>query len=251
MSSGLNTRAIPEYERVDAFQYYPLTWEAIRNSRPMGTPALLATANASTRTPLDLVNNPFNVANADLFDANGQLNTAAKLLYANDLDWAKQLQRAGVRRNVDFSYQGKTERSNYLVSIGNLSEEAAIKNSDFKRTTVRVNVNTKLKEWFRTGANVASTFTDSNQAVDGAANTFNNPFRTIRYMGPIYPVLSHDSTTGEVILDAIGNPVYSQIRGSGASNGRNVVYETLNNENRDKSLSFNGRTFRINTIKRF
>jgi hypothetical protein len=35
---------------------------------------------------LDLVNNPFNVANADLFDANGQLNTAAKLLYANDLD---------------------------------------------------------------------------------------------------------------------------------------------------------------------
>jgi hypothetical protein len=57
------------------------------------------------------------------------------------------------------------------VSIGNLSEEAAIKNSDFKRTTVRVNVNTKLKEWFRTGANVASTFTDSNQAVDGAANT--------------------------------------------------------------------------------
>jgi hypothetical protein len=46
------------------------------------------------------------VANADLFDANGQLNTAAKLLYANDLDWAKQLQRAGVR-NVDFSSKGK------------------------------------------------------------------------------------------------------------------------------------------------
>jgi hypothetical protein len=32
--------------------------------------------------------------------------------------------------------------------------KAAIKNSDFKRTTVRVNVNTKLKEWFRTGANI-------------------------------------------------------------------------------------------------
>lgn len=247
MSSGLNTRSIPEYQRVDAFQYYPLTWEAIRNSRPMSTPALLATANAfaSTRTPIDLVNNPFNVTNANLFDANGQLNPAAKLLYANDLDWAKQLQRAGVRRNVDFSYQGKTERSNYFVSIGNLSEEASILNSDFKRTTARVNVNTKLKEWFKTGANVATTYTNSNQAVDGVANTssFNNPFRTIRYMGPIYPVLSHNSTTGAVILDATGNPVYSQLRGSGASNGRNVVYETLNNENRDKSLSFNGRTY--------
>ncbi|SDW66308.1 SusC/RagA family TonB-linked outer membrane protein [Flavobacterium degerlachei] len=247
MSTGLSTRSIPEYDRVDAFQYYPLTWEAIRNSRPMSTPALLATANAfaSTRTPIDLVINPFNVPNASLFDANGQLNPAAQLLYPDDLDWGKQLERAGLRRNIDFSYQGKTERSDYFVSIGNLSEEASIQNSDFKRTTARLNVNTKLKEWFKTGANVATTFTDSNQAVDGVANTssFNNPFRTIRYMGPIYPVLSHDATTGAVILDATGNPVYSALRGSGASNGRNVVYETLNNENKDKSLSFNGRTY--------
>ncbi|MGO4821927.1 MULTISPECIES: SusC/RagA family TonB-linked outer membrane protein [unclassified Flavobacterium] len=246
VNTGLNTRSIPEYDRVDAFDYYPLTWEAIRNSRPMNTPALLATANAyaSTRTPIDLVVNPFNVTNANLFDANGNLNPSAQLLYANDLDWAKQLERAGVRRNADFSYQGKTERSNYFVSIGNLSEEASIQNSDFKRTTARVNVNTKLKEWFKTGANVATTFTDSNQAVDGVANTssFNNPFRTIRYMGPIYPVLNH-TATGEVVVDANGNPVYSQLRGSGASNGRNVVYETLNNENKDKSLSFNGRTY--------
>jgi len=247
MSSGLNTRSIPEYERVDAFDYYALTWEAIRNSRPMSTPALLATANAyaSTRTPIDLVTNPFNVSNANLFDANGQLNPTAKLLYPDDLDWAKALERAGVRRNIDFSYQGNTEKTNYYVSIGNLSEEASIVNSDFKRTTARLNVNTKLKEWFKTGANIATTYTDSNQAVDGVDNTssFNNPFRTIRYMGPIYPVLSHDATTGAVILDAIGNPVYSQLRGSGASNGRNVVYETLNNENKDKSLSFNGRTY--------
>jgi hypothetical protein len=55
------------------------------------------------------------VANADLFDANGQLNTAAKLLYANDLDWAKQLQRAGVRRNVDFSLKGK--RKEVIIGV--------------------------------------------------------------------------------------------------------------------------------------
>jgi GT2 family glycosyltransferase len=47
------------------------------------------------------------VANADLFDANGQLNTAAKLLYANDLDWAKQLQRAGVRKMLISHTKGK------------------------------------------------------------------------------------------------------------------------------------------------
>jgi hypothetical protein len=78
----------------------------------MGTPALLATANALLLHLSDLVNNPFNVANADLFDANGQLNTAAKLLYANDLDWAKQLQRAGVRKML-ISHPRKNGKSNY------------------------------------------------------------------------------------------------------------------------------------------
>ncbi|UQD56058.1 TonB-dependent receptor [Flavobacterium sp. K5-23] len=247
MSTGLSTRSIPEYERVNAFQYYPLTWEAIRNSRPMSTPALLATANAfaSTRTPIDLVNNPFNVTNANLFDANGKLNPDAQLLYADDLDWERQLQRAGVRRNIDFSYQGKTEKTNYFVSLGNLNEEGAILNSDFQRTTARLNVNTKLNESFKTGVNLAATFTDSNQAVDGAANStsFNNPFRTIRYMGPIYPVFSHNPTTGAILLNANGTPRYSDLRGSSASNGRNVIYETLNNENRDKGLAVNGRTY--------
>jgi hypothetical protein len=38
MSSGLNTRLFLNMKE-DAFQYYPLTWEAIKNSRPMGTPA--------------------------------------------------------------------------------------------------------------------------------------------------------------------------------------------------------------------
>ena len=246
VSTGLSSRGIPEYDRINAFDYYPITWEAIRNSRPMSTPALLATANAfaSTRTPLDLVTNPFNVATTNLFDANGKLNPAAQLLYPDDLSWEKQLERVGVRRNVDFNYQGRTEKTDYFVSLGDLSEEGAIKNSDFKRTTARLNVNTKLKEWFKTGLNLTGIYTNSNQAVDGANNTssFNNPFRTNRYMGPIYPVFEHDAT-GAVVLDAIGQPVYSQIRGSGASNGRNVVYETLNNIDRNKALTVNARTY--------
>jgi hypothetical protein len=75
------------------------------------------------------------VANADLFDANGQLNTAAKLLYANDLDWASNYR---VRRNVDFSYQGKTEEVVFGVRKLNLVKKLQL--MIFKRTTVRVNV---------------------------------------------------------------------------------------------------------------
>jgi TonB-linked SusC/RagA family outer membrane protein len=256
VSQGIISRSIKEYDRVGALDYYPLEWEAIRNSRAMGTPAEITAANAyaSSRVPIELVVNPFNVSSASIVGVDGKLNPNAKLLYPQDLDWAKQLERAGVRRNTDFSYQGKSEKSNYFASLGYLKEEGYIKKSDFERTTGRLNVNTSLKEWFKTGINLSGTITDSDLAVDGVDNTssFNNPFRTIRYMGPIYPVFNHTANGDYELNPVTGDRVYSDIRGAGASNGRNVVYETLNNTNKQKGLALSARTyFEIKFLKDF
>lgn len=246
LSTGMTSRSIKDYSRVNALDYYPLEWEAIRNSRPMGNKAQIDAANAyaSGRVPVVLVTNPFNVPNGSIVGTDGKLNPDAKLLYPQDLDWAKQLERAGVRKNVDFSYQGKSEKSNYFASLGYLDEEGYIQKSGFQRTTGRLNLNTSLKEWFKTGINMSGTLTSSQLGTDGVENTssFKNPFRTIRTMGPIYPVFDH-TANGDYVLDANGDRVYSTVRGSGASNGRNVVYETLNDTDVVKGLALSARTF--------
>ncbi|WP_289665415.1 SusC/RagA family TonB-linked outer membrane protein [Flavobacterium panacagri] len=246
VSQGMSSRLIKEYERVGAFDYYPLEWEAIRNSRPMATQAQIDAANAyaSTRVPVVLVTNPFNVPNAQVVGTDGKINPNASLLYPQDLDWLAPLERAGVRQNVDFSYQGKSEKSNYFASIGYVNEEGYMRKSDYERIAARLNLNTSLKEWFKTGINLSGTTTDSNLAVNGVDNTssFNNPFRSIRYMGPIYPVYDHTST-GDYVYDALGNKVYSTVRGSGASNGRNIVYETLNNTDNTKGTALSARAY--------
>jgi TonB-linked SusC/RagA family outer membrane protein len=256
VGQGIVSRSIKEYERVNAFDYYPLEWEAIRNSRSMKTQAEIDAANlyASGKVPVELKTNPFNVPNASIVGTDGKLNPNAVLLYPQDLDWSKQLERAGVRRNVDVSYQGKTEKSNYFVSFGNMKEEGYIKASDYDRTTGRLNINTNLREWLKTGMNLSGTLTKSNLAVNGADNSssFNNSFRTIRYMGPIYPVFDH-AANGDYLLDPItGNQVYSTFRGSGASSGRNVVYETLNNTDVEKGTAVSARTYiEIKFLKNF
>ncbi|KAF2510860.1 TonB-dependent receptor [Flavobacterium zhairuonense] len=246
LSTGMTSRSIKDYSRVNALDYYPLEWEAIRNSRPMGNQAQIDAANAyaSARVPVVLVTNPFNVPNGSIVGTDGKLNPDAKLLYPQDLDWAKQLERAGVRKNVDFSYQGKSEKSNYFASLGYLDEEGYIQKSGFERTTGRLNLNTSLKEWFKTGVNISGTLTNSKLGTDGVENTssFKNPFRTIRTMGPIYPVFDH-TANGDYVLDENGDRVYSTVRGSGASNGRNVVYETLNDTDVVKGLALSARTF--------
>lgn len=246
ISQGLSSRSVPEYSRVSAEQYYPLEWEALRNSRRMRNPEEIEAANlyASNNITDLLVVNPFNVGDKEVVGVDGKLNPNAKLLYANDLDWEKQLARTGVRRSADFSYQGRSETSNYYVSLSNLKDEGVIQNSDYERTTARINVSTKFKEWFKTGLNLSGALTDSNQAVDGVDNSssYNNPFRTIRYMGPIYPVFEHN-TDGSYYLDEAGEKVYATERGANASSGRNVIYETLNNKDIDKSMSISARTF--------
>ncbi|OCB70637.1 SusC/RagA family TonB-linked outer membrane protein [Flavobacterium piscis] len=255
VSTGMTSRSIKDYDRVDAYQYYPLEWEAIRNSRPMTTPADIAAANiyASGRVGTVLVTNPFNVPIGTVVGTDGKLNPNAQLLYPEDLNWEKQLERAGVRKNIDFSYQGKSDRSNYFASLGHLAEEGYIQKSGFERTTGRLNLNTSLNDWFKTGVNLSGTVTNSKLGTDGVANTsaFNNPFVIMRTMGPIYPVFDHE-VNGDYKLDASGNKVYSTTRGSGAANGRNVVYETLNNTDIKKGLALSGRTFfEISFLKDF
>ncbi|QDW18802.1 TonB-dependent receptor [Flavobacterium sp. KBS0721] len=255
VSTGMTSRSIKDYDRVDAYQYYPLEWEAIRNSRPMTTPADIAAANiyASGRVGTVLVTNPFNVPVGTVVGTDGKLNPNAQLLYPEDLNWEKQLERAGVRKNIDFSYQGKSDRSNYFASLGHLAEEGYIQKSGFERTTGRLNLNTSLNDWFKTGVNLSGTVTNSKLGTDGVANTsaFNNPFVIMRTMGPIYPIFDHE-VNGDYKLDASGNKVYSTTRGSGAANGRNVVYETLNNTDVKKGLALSGRTFfEISFLKDF
>ncbi|MCD9575325.1 SusC/RagA family TonB-linked outer membrane protein [Flavobacterium soyae] len=255
VSTGMTSRAIKDYDRVNVYDYYPLEWEAIRNSRPMATQAQKDAANtyASARVPVVLVTNPFNVPNSSIVGTDGKLNPDAQLLYPEDLNWEKQLERAGVRQNVDFSYQGKSEKSNYFASLGYLNEEGYLQKSDFERTTGRLNLNTSLKDWFKTGINISGTISNSNLGIDGVTdtNSFKNPFRSMRYMGPIYPVFAH-TPNGDYAYDSNGDKVYSTIRGSGASNGRNVVYETLNDTDNVKKLALSGRTyFEVTFLKDF
>lgn len=255
MSTGMTSRSIKDYSRVNAYDYYPLEWEAIRNSRPMATQAQIDAANtyASARVPVVLVTNPFNVPGASIVGTDGKLNPNAQLLYPGDLDWQKQVERAGVRQNIDFSYQGKSAKSNYFASLGYLNEEGYVQKSGFERTTGRLNLNTSLNNWFKTGINISGALTNSNLAVNGVDNTasFNNAFRTIRYMGPIYPVFDH-TENGDYVLDANGDKEYSTTRGSGASTGRNIVYETLNNTDNEKGVALSARTyFEINFLKDF
>ncbi|MGS2763241.1 SusC/RagA family TonB-linked outer membrane protein [Sinomicrobium sp. M5D2P9] len=247
ISQGITSRSIPEYDRLNASQYYPLMWEALRNSLSISgtTPVQEANERASAEIFDELGQNPFNVSNDQIVLPNGQLNPNASLLYPEDLNWQKPLIRSGSRSNIDLSYGGGTEKSDYYASIGYLKEDGYILNSDFRRITARVNVNTELASWVKTGLNLSATDTESNQAADAGSSSYVNPFRTTRYIGPIYSVHQHDPVTGEYILDRNGQKAYDlgDNRVGGGGSGRNVIQETLLNIDQDKVFTVSTRAY--------
>lgn len=255
---GVTSRGIPEYETVDAYQYYPLAWQAYRNSLvypATGTGVSLAAASTSATNGIKglLLNNPFNVANNEIVLTDGTLNPNATLLYADDLDWRKPLVRTGQRGDYSMSYSGATEKSDYYASLGYLSEKGYVIRSDFKRINGRVNINTKPLSWFKTGLNINANITKSNQADADGSGSIVNPFNFSRYMGPIYPLYAHNPTTGDLLFDANGNKIYDTgnlqgtlgipNRPSGAYAGRHIVEETLLNSTLIKRNALSARTY--------
>lgn len=263
VTQGTSSRGIPEYDRVNAFQYYPLMWEAYRNSLAYSgtTPIDVASQTATNRIKGLLGYNPFNVPGNDIVRTDGTINPNARLLYGDDLDWTKPVLRNGSRSDYSLAFNGGTQKSDYYVSLGYVNEKGFTIKSDYQRFTGRINLNVQPLTWFKSGLNLAETFSNSNQANAGSSTAYVNPFFFSRNMGPIYPVYAHDTTTGQYLLDANGNKIYDlgnlsalglPTRASGGSPGRHSVAETNYNDNLYKRNVLSARTFgEISFLKNF
>lgn len=251
---GFNSRGIPEYDRLNAQQYYPIMWEAQRNALVTGGTLKSVANKTATAGIKDLLGyNPFNVADNAIVDTNGILNPNAKLLYPDDLDWEKAVTRTGARGEYGINYSGGTEKTDYFASLNYLSDKGYVINSDFQRISARINVNTQATNWFRTGVNLSGTFVKSNQTDVTSSTSYVNPIFFARNIGPIYPVYQHDAT-GAYVLDKDGNRIFDVggSRGPGASAGRNTVGENVLNDNSFTRNVLSGRTFgEITFLKNF
>jgi TonB-linked SusC/RagA family outer membrane protein len=228
---GIATRGLQEYERLDAFQYYPIMWESYRNSLvypASGTPIPIDTANRlasglyprfTTGTNAGRQNyrgtaysdisqllsyNPFNVPRDAIVGVDGKLNPAAQLLYPDDLDWTKDLLRNGSRKDYSVNFNGGSEKSDYYLSLGYVKENGYTVKTDLERYNARLNVNVQPKTWLKTGLSISGNHTVSNTVTDDG-NFFVNPFFFSRNIGPIYPVYAHNMTTGAYVLDPLTN----------------------------------------------
>lgn len=253
ISQGFSERGLPEYERVGAMDYYPLMWEAYRNSLVYRTSGAISLDSANrvasgltTRNGISdlLAYNPFNVARNAIVGTDGKLNSSAQLIYGDDLNWTNEIMRNGTRRDYGINFSGGGDKSDYFLSMGYLKEDGFTKETDFERYSVRLNVNANPLKWLKSGLNLNSNYSEFNVSSDGTGIV--NPFTFTRNLGPIYPYYAHNMTSGALVLDALGNKIWdlgnfqndpvigipNGIRNRpGTTSGRHAPAELLLNDN--------------------
>jgi len=221
---GIGSNAVDLHKLVSTNRLMEMSWEARRNVNQYGSgqsPAI-AGVNASNSLVSALGYNPFKAAVP--VDATGKLVTTDTYW---ETDWEDELlNNSAIRRENSIGINGGSENTAYSFTINNLSQEGALKESDFDRTTVRLNVDTKINKTFNVGINMGYTTSTQNYPTQSGAG-FQSPIQWIYNMASIYPVFRHNPT-GSLILDGTGNKIYDYGANTGPLNATRPLFQNEN-----------------------
>ncbi|WP_254423371.1 TonB-dependent receptor [Algoriphagus sp. A40] len=80
-------------------------------------------------------------------------------------NWQDEIFRTAQMSNYQLNFSGGNDKTKYFVSGGYLSQDGVIINSDLKRYSFRVNVESQMNKRVKVGANITPSYTFSNQSL--------------------------------------------------------------------------------------
>jgi len=146
-------------------------------------------------------------------------------------DWQRAVtNQAAIMQNHELSFTGGTDRSQYFLSLNYVDQDGVVKNTDFNRYGLRLNLDSKVSERFKIGLNASASY---------VRNTFApNGFSTNETAGALYAATNFDPTLG--IQDADGSYILSPflsidnplalIYGTSSKSASNRILTTITGE---------------------
>ena len=229
---GANSRGVKNYDVIkNTAQYYETMYtgrynEAIYNLGYNANQAhSYANKGLATITGYQIYDVP---QGQYLIGTNGKLNPNATLGYNDGTytyqpdDWEKESFHSGLRQEYVATVSGGSDKLDYYLSAGYLSDEGVIVGSGFDRISTRLNVNYQAKKWLKLGTNVAYTNSTSNYPDEQTSTTSSgNVFYTANNIAPVYPMYVRDAA-GNVMRNG-KNPIYDYGDGSSTPYTRNFM----------------------------
>lgn len=118
-----------------------------------------------------------------------------ELLEKTDIDWRDMVYNDSAPfSSIELQASGATQGGfNYFLSGNVYSQEGIAVGSDYTRYTLRANLEAKVNNWFKVGANASFAYEDINEAADGEYTTV-TPISASRFMLPYWNPYNSDGS---------------------------------------------------------
>lgn len=108
-------------------------------------------------------------------------------------DWQDELFRTALTQSYQLSFSGGDEKTSYAISGGYFDQEGVIINSDFKRYSLRLNLDRQLSKTFKVGTHMSGSHTISKSPPTDVGDRLGVITGAMK-MNPIQPVYENEET---------------------------------------------------------
>lgn len=109
-------------------------------------------------------------------------------------NWADKIYQKGFQQNHALTISGSTAMTNYFLSIGYLDQAGMVRTNTFKRKNARLNIDHKVNQYLKIGANISYTNGFNTSPQVGADYNTGTAARLAFVLPPVLPVYKNDGT---------------------------------------------------------
>ena len=245
--SSVSSRTLPRYDLVESEEeYMELVYAGLRNTADFAgnnNPSQFALDNLFSDRGVAPLYNMWNVADGNgLIDpSTGRVISGVTRKYT-PTDWADAGYRDGVRNEMNFKTSGGTDKTKHYFSLGYLSDEGFIAESQYDRYSTRLNVTANPVDRVKISTNLDYSYSEYNDATGYGGGDV--PYM-LDFTPTIYPLYLRD-TDGNIVTNPNTNEPFYDFGDNTAGNARdfsatyNGIGEAIYNINRTKRHSVNG-----------
>ncbi len=194
-NTGIVARQGPDYKTADLSHYLQYWWQAYYNRHLLssGTPPDGNTFSQSFLTDYMKIN-PFDRPVTQVFDPrDGTVNPEAGLLWEEDLNWRKEIERIGWKHDGMVSFEGGWKKVDFRSSIGVTDEDSYAVGIGSQRYTASLLSHITPLRRVRITLSLQGAYSKQNGPVkvQTSYDSEMDPFTFARMIGNIYPIHQH------------------------------------------------------------
>jgi TonB-linked SusC/RagA family outer membrane protein len=125
---------------------------------------------------------------ADEYANAGQTAPAYPANFTADNNWQDLTYRTANQRGINVGLSGGTDQGTFYLGLGDLSQDGIINGTNFKRYSINLNMEQKMKKWLTVGTNISYNRTDGRTVNDNSSANHGGTVLAALSTPPIVPV---------------------------------------------------------------